>query len=288
MKEIAGKQLVLFHVFLILLSVLFSLPFLWMVSTSFKADDEIIHDPMVWMPEMPNRVTSSPYLDFEAHPPRWARPVALPDNVDWKSLQSALRTAIRQKAVDIFKSPDWPAPIDRREPALFTRAAEDIEDSLWESVRQRVPEGVWQGQEMVEAVVDRIKPEDVRNAWQRSYRVLQIGAIFLRNSSAMDIGTSPKPENDRIHYQIENRSEPILLSDREIRLASPEEKIDQIMVRVKGDASYHKLAVELEAQDGVFRTEFTRFSLLGGIPGCLPQIQTSSGIRNRASASGSR
>jgi len=255
MKKGASIRLTFFHAALVLLSLVFSLPFLWMLSTSFKADDEIIHDPMVWIPELPNRVTHSPYLDSEAHPPRWERPMTLPKNVNWKTLQSDLRSAIRKRANAIFKSSEWTALRDNQEPALFASASRDVEDLLWEAVRQRISDRAWSEPGVVERVVAKIEPVDVLNAWRRLYRTLAIGAIHLRNSSARDIGMSPKPAHDRLYYDIEDREKALLLSERIVDIASPEEKVDQVMVRVKGDASYHRLAVELEADGKVCRTE---------------------------------
>lgn len=251
------------HAVLILLSVLFSLPFLWMLSTSIKADDEIIHDPMVWIPELPNRVTDSPYLDTESHPPRWRRPVPFPEDQDWDDFVATLRTAIKNKALRTFEGPEWPLPKDRIEPALFTRAEKDIVDSLWTSVNTRLPEGDWAKGNAIQLFTDKIQVEDVVKAWQRAYRAISIAEIRLRNSSAEDIGVSPRMENKRIPYSIRDWSLPIELARIEIPLASPEEQVDQIMVRLRGDASYHRLSMKFELDGGIFETQDPAFLSLG-------------------------
>ncbi len=251
------------HAVLILLSVLFSLPFLWMISTSFKADDEIIHDPMVWIPELPNRVTDSPYLDTESHPPRWRCPVSFPEDQDWGDFTDTLRTAIKNKALRIFESSEWPAPKDRIEPALFARAEIDIEDFIWTLVNNRLPDGDWAKGNAIQLFTERIQIEDVAKAWQRAYRAVSIAEIRLRNSSADDIGVSPRMENQRIPYSIRDGKKPIQLASIDIPLASPEEQIDQIMVRLRGDASYHRLTMKLELNGKTYETKEPAFLSLG-------------------------
>lgn len=251
------------HAVLILLSVLFSLPFLWMISTSVKADDEIIHDPIVWIPELPNHVTDSPYLDTESHPPRWRRPVSFPEDQDWGDFAETLHTAIKNKALRFFESSDWPAPKDPIEPALFARAERDISDFVWTLVNNRLPEGDWAKGNAIQLFTDRIQIEDVVKAWQRSYRAVSIAEVRLRNRQADDIGVSPRMENKRIPYSIRDGKKPIQLASVDIPLVSPEQEVDQIMVRLRGDASYHRLSMQFTLNGKTFRTKEPAFLSLG-------------------------
>jgi multiple sugar transport system permease protein len=251
------------HAVLILLSVLFSLPFLWMLSTSIKADDEIIHDPMVWIPELPNRVTDSPYLDTESHPPYWRRPTAFPADQDWVEFASTLRSSIRNKALRTFEGPEWPMTKDPIEPALFARAEQDIEDFIWNLVRNRLPDGDWAKGNAIQLFIERIQTEDVVKAWQRAYRAVSIAEIRLRNSAADDIGVSPRMENKRIPYSIRDWEKPIQIARIDIPLASPEEKTDQIMVRLRGDASYHRISMQFELNGKTYETAEPAFLSLG-------------------------
>jgi multiple sugar transport system permease protein len=257
----AGPRMnvVLFHTILAVLSVLFALPFLWMVSTSFKADDEIVRKPTVWIPELPMRVRESPYLDFEAHPPRWERPAELSGKLDWEAVKRELRGAFRGRADDFFRGEKWPHSIGQRERILFAQAMDEIENLLWETVRPRIPDEVWKSEDPISAVVGQVDVEDVANAWNRVYRALALGKIELRNPQGEIVGESPRSEEDRIPYEIQNAKEPILLADREIRMVSPEEEIEQAMVRVKGDVSYHRLRIELDAPGAHYETERPAF-----------------------------
>jgi len=258
-----NMKLISSHLILILLSILFSAPFLWMISTSVKADDEIIHDPMVWIPELPNRVTDSPYLDFEGHPPRWRKPPSFPNQKDWGVFTDRLRDAMKNHISSLFLGNQWPFPRDPIEPALFIRADRDIEDYLWMAVNTRIPEGDWKKDDAPQLFVDRIQTDDVVKAWQKLYRSLSLAEIRLRNSSAQDIGVSAATDHKRIPYTIRDWEQPIQLARVEIDISSPEEQIDQVMVRFRGDASYHRLAANLEYQGKVYETEEPAFLSLG-------------------------
>jgi multiple sugar transport system permease protein len=243
---------VLYHLLLIASSVFFALPFLWMISTSFKADDEIIHDPMVWIPELPERVTYSPYLDLESHPPTWIRPTLL-DETQWGEIKPKLVAALGEAAKARFSSADWPQSKFPMEPSLFVRALPDIVDFLWEAIHPRISPSIWRARDPIPRVVERVTLADVQRAWKRFHRSLEIGEIHLRNASSLDIGMATAPINPRISYDIKAVS-PIPLVERRIAFASPEETLDQIMVRVKGDASYHRFQAELDWEGRVFKT----------------------------------
>jgi len=49
------------HLLLLVGCAVFSLPFFWLITTSFKADKEMFVLPPEWVPELPKRVLASPY-----------------------------------------------------------------------------------------------------------------------------------------------------------------------------------------------------------------------------------
>jgi multiple sugar transport system permease protein len=263
MRGGASWKQIHFHVVLMALSVLFSLPFVWMISTSIKADDEIVHDPMVWIPEMPDRVIQSPYLDLEEHPPRWRCPPTFPEGKDWEPFCDQLRDAVWKRAQTYFQSPEWPLEKDPVEPALFTRARRDIEDSIWMACEPRLAETDWERSKTIELFAGRVTLEDVVKAWQHLYRVIEIGSVHLRNASAKDIGAGQPPPKSRISYSISGRSPFTEIARAEIALTSPGETLDQVMVRLKGDASYHRLVAKLEYDGKGFRTASPAFLSVG-------------------------
>lgn len=254
MKPSQILRRIVYHAILIALSIAFALPFLWMLSTSMKADDEVIHDPMVWIPEFPVAVKESPYQDPEAHPPRWRKPPSFPETHDWEEFTERLQNALWFRAEDLFQSSDWPMKKDSIEPALFTRAKRDILDFLWESLRQRVPETDWNKGSAIALITARVTLDDVVRAWNKSYRYIAFQAVHLRNSEARDIGVFRLEIPERLPYRIRDRNRIELYSAR-IDLTSPEETIDHIMLRFKGDESFHRLGARFEYDGKVYDTE---------------------------------
>jgi len=55
------KERLFIHLLLLLGCVVFSLPFFWLLTTSFKADKEMFVLPPQWIPEIPQHVVKSPY-----------------------------------------------------------------------------------------------------------------------------------------------------------------------------------------------------------------------------------
>jgi ABC-type glycerol-3-phosphate transport system permease component len=104
----AGPRMnaIVFHTMLAVLSVLFALPFLWMVSTSFKADDEAIHKPPM-DPRTSDARRESPYLDMD--PPLWEHPQAFPTRPIGKRSRSGCE-AFRSRADEISGAKNGRAP----------------------------------------------------------------------------------------------------------------------------------------------------------------------------------
>ena len=95
------------HAVLILGSIIFSAPFVWLASTSAKAPDELY--PPRWFPILPDRVVQSPYIRLRTHE-RPIRPMRVED-ADWDrahpEVLAALSGHLRGMAAEL---PDYFAP----------------------------------------------------------------------------------------------------------------------------------------------------------------------------------
>ena len=60
MSRGSGRRIIT-HAVLVAGGAVFSLPFFWLITTSFKADKEMFVLPPQWIPELPQRVVESPY-----------------------------------------------------------------------------------------------------------------------------------------------------------------------------------------------------------------------------------
>lgn len=102
-----GVGRVLLHAVLIFGSFVFSIPFIWLASTSAKVPDEIY--PPEWLPEIPPGVTESPYIALRDKE-RPARPAGVADS-DWERLRipivESIQSVVREKseAVPAFYRP---------------------------------------------------------------------------------------------------------------------------------------------------------------------------------------
>ena len=121
------------HIVLVLGSLLFSAPFVWLVSTSAKTPEELY--PPRWLPIPPDRVTESPYIRLRNNE-RPARPLRVADD-DWDQQRPLFTEAISAHIVSLKpKLPGYVQPhvahpelaeavfarLLRRAPAeLFTR-----------------------------------------------------------------------------------------------------------------------------------------------------------------------
>ena len=154
--------------------VLFAFPFVWLVGTSFKYDEEIFVYPPRWVPSFPRGVELSPYVTSES----------------LEELQAP--EGLAQKR--------WPALWRRLEPALWTRGREllgaerlagldetEVRQALGRGLftlaARGVPKKVWRKEEteIVAAVVARVDAPLVDSAWEMVFRSLALRDVSVRD-----------------------------------------------------------------------------------------------------------
>jgi ABC-type glycerol-3-phosphate transport system permease component len=86
------------HGALLLGCAAFSLPFVWLVGTSFKYEEELLASPPRWTPAIPAAVERSPYVTDELSPA-----VEPPEDVkDWATIEPKLKDAIWQRTKSLL------------------------------------------------------------------------------------------------------------------------------------------------------------------------------------------
>ena len=117
------------HLTLVVGSIIFSMPFIWMISSSLKEDDEQITDELVWIPRLPPFQPQSPYMDSREGV-ELARPRDIKLN-RWESYSpgiiSALDTALKA-------GPKTPAGNTSEELAFKLLRAR-----LWHDISKSIP-----------------------------------------------------------------------------------------------------------------------------------------------------
>lgn len=71
--------------------IIFSIPFLWLLTTSFKYTEEIFKFPPHWIPAFPSQVVHSPYVTGEEFDP--AEKLEAISQERWESLWAEIFTA---------------------------------------------------------------------------------------------------------------------------------------------------------------------------------------------------
>ena len=171
------------HVLLLLGCVVFALPFVWLVSTSFKYEEEIFVYPPKWVPSTPSVVLRSPYIAAEDRPGELeiGRPSALAP-ARWKALWPQLHEAFRRRAVELLGaerdalSVAEPAAVDAVADGLWNRASRGVSDAAWEA----------DDDELLSAVPARVQREDARAVWDSIRRSLQLGELTLTDDDGIE------------------------------------------------------------------------------------------------------
>ncbi len=162
------------HGALLLGCAVFAFPFVWLVSTSFKYDEEIFVYPPEWVPGLPTAATVSPYVSAEALE-RLERPAEV-GAARWPKLWGQLENALWQSSrpfVDVARAAAVDADVLRRclTQGLFIAAVRGVPPSIWHRTDQTV----------VDAVVGRVDSLLVQSTWNAVYREVALRDVTIRN-----------------------------------------------------------------------------------------------------------
>jgi len=163
-----GKQMVL-HLGLLLGAVLFAFPFIWLVTTTFKGDEEIFVYPPNWIPSIPYYSSQSPYIDrYEFR--EFKRPEGM-SGAQWERLQMPLRKALWQAAQQAAGAD----PSIRLGPGN----QEAVVNGLWEQILPALPESAMRAgsEAVVGQAVKLVTERAVAKTWARVYKVVALGGL---------------------------------------------------------------------------------------------------------------
>lgn len=175
------------HGALLLGSLIFALPIAWLISTTFKYEEEVFIFPPKWVPAIAQRPLESPWIvpKGEAVP----RPEAVsPER--WELLQPQLEEALSNRSLEILDDGRLDGlPPDDLWPALSA--------GVWSAASIGVSETTWNGldAEIVQEVLDRLDAERVEDVWQEVYR-----AVMLRDLTFVDVGLIDHPPGPDATY----------------------------------------------------------------------------------------
>jgi len=148
---------------------LFAAPFVWLLSTSAKAPDEMY--PPRWIPPVPRNVVASPYIGLSERD-RPVRP-ALVTRVDWDRLRDPIHQAIARQLVEM--STELPEVTHRH------LEEEDLAGAVFGTLLRRAPDGLFEKVEPVATdwFVGRMTDELVLEVFERVYQRVALASVVL-------------------------------------------------------------------------------------------------------------
>lgn len=271
-------------------------PLLWLFSSSFKNADEIFAVPIRWLPKLPPRITSSPYIVSDSYP-KIRRPKSVDKNI-WKTLQPELESVIREKVQQHIETK--PLFIDS---IIIQDLQNEMTKGIWKQTVATLPIEVWI--ESTEAIVSQVEkmiiPETLDTIWYNVYRQIAIETMEIEdnefNRYKMDNINWDSTTDTIQQVQETTGATPIayLNSDFQdgndaifttsVESPIPIDRIRRIILSVRGNASYHhvylsissKATTYLPTRPFVLDSALRKDSVwrLHGIPGELESSQIS-------------
>ena len=227
------------------------IPLLWLLASSFKTANEIFAVPIQWLPKLPPRVETSPYIVTDAYP-MMKKPKAM-DAATWETLQPQLEEAIWEEV--------------QAHLSTNARLANHIPST---ALRTEITEGIWHGLPgrdglpaepvaLVAEVQRAIIPEAIDTIWDAVYREVAVGTLQIEDvqfnrTSVTNIAWKPASDtlknirkSDDAQTQA-NLSYNFLNADSARLTANvtspfPIQQLRLITLPVRGDASYHRLSL---------------------------------------------
>jgi multiple sugar transport system permease protein len=169
------------HFVLVLGSLVFALPYFWLVGTSWKLDKEVQSEEVSILPQRPIARLNSPYVD-ERHFPELVRP----EDVGRHRWEQWMRAAVTRELGRV--ADEWIATEDPRISGLDRDALRrELIEGLFQRLRGVLPFELWDvGTDeatFTRAVAERITANDVPEMFTACYRYFAVGKVLLKDES---------------------------------------------------------------------------------------------------------
>ena len=239
-------------------------PLLWLLSSSFKTADEVFAAPIQWLPKLPPRITSSPYIVTDVYP-KIKKPASV-DPETWKTLQPELEQVIWNNVQEhISKNSQLSTSLQT------TELQTEMTKGIWKQhVATLLPE-VWNGtaESIIKEVENSIIPETINTILKSVYREVALGTIeiedleFNRTEVESVMWDADSDTGQQIH-EADHEELIAALSynfqdENNIRLTTtikspiPIDSIRRIILPVRGDASYHHLSLSVSVNGTTYQ-----------------------------------
>jgi ABC-type glycerol-3-phosphate transport system permease component len=244
------------HVALVAGSLLFSIPFIWLVSTSCKVADEMY--PPRWAPQIPGAIVRSPYIELRKNE-RAERPLKVSAD-GWKRIAGPIQQAIMRRVKSM--APDLPDFYGQYlgEPALA--------EGIFARILKRAPDELFTKPENEAATwfLQHVDGDLVREVFDAVYRLAAVGGVVFHG---WDVSVEYPTEGDQLlwtvvdgdvklverreglrrpaqemHYSFEHHNS--FKVETILPLHMPPENLKKIIVSNHADRSWHEIRATVE------------------------------------------
>lgn len=233
-------------------SCLFLVPFLWLILTAVKEDEELVPDQLRVLPTAPEPRAISPYVA-----PDRAAGLTAPD-----ALPRAAWERLRQPLTDELLAALRSASFIRSLPVDHDAAAKTLVPSLWTELLGRLPDTLWtrDDQAILAAVrKEAANVEQVERVFDKAYRRTSLGRAAVRdrgfvehradsdwtvvqgNATLAGAFHETDPRIRDLHYRFDETGAIRLRTAFEA--AIPPASIKQICIPLRADRSCHRVHV---------------------------------------------
>lgn len=257
--------------------IIFSLPFVWMVGTSFKVDREMFGEQITFLPMRPVPAAASPYLD-----PAYFAPA---HGSLYEQTRPIIEETLAQQDLDL---PELAA--NRHE------AVKVLTPGVFQRLRQVTPAAIWKlpADQRAAAVRERISPELVQEAVRKVYRRLSLGGLRVRSLDLQEVDvTEGQPISS--FWTVEGNAQARLVDDTEgktpiadlayafpetggeirltrtFRLPFPVDRLHRLQLFLRPDDSWHPVEFYVEKQGQLLKG--TRPEHLGNFQWSIISLQ---------------
>ncbi len=241
-------------------------PLLWLISSSFKTANEVFAVPIKWLPKLPSRITSSPYVVTDLYPD-----ITKPASVNkdaWETIKPELENVIWKKAREhIAANPQLAS----------TNLSEDLQtetvQGIWQQHIATLPTEVWNAnnESILNTVENAIITETIETIWKNIYKQVTVGTIEIEDTDfkktkvesvdwESDSATiTPIQHNTDastitgLTYTFQDSNQINLTA--KVQSSIPIYNIRSIVLPVRGDASYHHLSLSVSTIGTTYQPE---------------------------------
>jgi multiple sugar transport system permease protein len=248
-------------------AIIFSMPFVWMISTSLKEDDEQMQKDLVWVPRLPPYCPRSPYLDAREGVKLEAPGGLKPEQ--FSELEPLITPALEPLVNAVPPEKFGATPLETARPLLMA--------ALWKDISSKIPKDKFTRAELPAQLATFATAEQTQKSIERLYRAIAIGKVSLRargepevllrvglpeqlaasepldgtwtvHESKAETGLRPRQEKTRVdsegHYAFNEPGERMTFST-EVPFEKTE-LLKTVSLRLKGDGSWNRLWASID------------------------------------------